>query len=409
MATVLRSSFSTRAAIAVPSFLKVGGDVAQKAVVTPMFEVVSGALQPPKVPVKVQSRYGLPGALDPLTNTLLPKYLSDPKDGFPARLIAKVAEGNREGPEVAHESDDVGEWARALKPHLDEMLPKHGVVIIEGMSAMVQTPEIFNRFMENIKDIYDCRNFMEGRSMTSTSVANLVRTGSDDHPSYTIEPHNEYNVAAALRPRKLFLSCSIEPTDGGEWVISDSADILKRLPKHVVEKFKKLGARYEVFYPSQAEGVYNHWQGNIAPTREAAEAYLARSGCEWTWDYNGIEGSLLIHRVLPALVPHPDEPDGPLLWFNQIHAHHRTFYQDCHPDFEGQTKGPWPVDTKYGDGSEIEDETISYIREAVWAASVSVPMKLGNLVVVDNYRALHGRLGFEPGTPRQSLVSIIYA
>jgi hypothetical protein len=53
--------------------------------------------------------------------------------------------------------------------------------------------------MENIKDIYDCRNFMEGRSMTSSSVANLVRTGSDDHPAYTIEPHNEYNVASAHR------------------------------------------------------------------------------------------------------------------------------------------------------------------------------------------------------------------
>eukprot|EP01083_Nonionella_stella_P135663 412694_1 len=95
---------------------------------------------------------------------------------------------------------------------------------------------------------------MEGRSMTSHNVANLVRTGSDDHPAYTIEPHNEYNVAAALRPRKLFLSCSIEPTHGGEWVISDSSEILKNMPKAIVEKFRDLGARYEIFYPTQSEG-----------------------------------------------------------------------------------------------------------------------------------------------------------
>lgn len=72
--------------------------------------------------------------------------------------------------------------------------------------------------------------------MTSSNVANLIRTGSDDHPAYTIEPHNEYNVASANRPRKLFLSCSVEPTDGGEWVISDSSAILKNMPTHIVEK-----------------------------------------------------------------------------------------------------------------------------------------------------------------------------
>lgn len=39
-----------------------------------------------------------------------------------------------------------------------------------------------------------------------------------------------------------------------------------------------------------------------------------------------------------------------------------SLFKDCHPDFEGQTEGPWPVHTKYGDGTEIEDETISAIR-----------------------------------------------
>ena len=72
-------------------------------------------------------------------------------------------------------------------------------------------------------------------------------------------------------------------------------------------------------------------------------------------------------------------------------AHHRTFYQDCHPDFEGaDPAGPWPVDCKYGDGSVIEDETLSKIRQVVYESSVAVPMTLGCLMVVDNYAALHG-------------------
>jgi hypothetical protein len=250
--------------------------------------------------------------------------------------------------------------------------------------------------------------------MTSTAVAAMVRTGSDDHPAYTIEPHNEYMVAAAQRPRKLFLLCDVEPTDGGEWVITDADALHKSLPPAVVEKFARLGVKYEVFYPSEGPGVYNHWQGNIAPTKEAAEAYLQRSGCEWAWDHAGVPGSLLIHRVLPALAAHPDElaalgDQAPLRWFNQIQAHHRTFYQDCHPDFEQQTTGPWPVHTKYGDGTEIEEEVLAEIRRCAWEASVAVPMTKGALLCVDNYRALHGRISFKPGTPRRSLVSIIYA
>jgi len=187
---------------------------------------------------------------------------------------------------------------------------------------------------------------------------------------------------------------------------------MRSIPPDIVAKFQRLGVRYEIFYPPQSPEVYNHWQGNIAPTKELAEAYLRRSGCDWSWDHAGVKDSLLIHRVLPPFVHHPDEADkegAEVRWFNQIHAHHRTFYQDCHPDFESKVDGPWPVHTKYGDGTEIEAEVLATVREAVWAASVAVPMELGCLMCVDNYRALHGRLGFVPGTPRQSLVSIIYA
>ena len=312
-----------------------------------------------------------------------------------------VASGACEDPRAA---------ARALKPELDALLPKHGVAMVYGLEGALKDAASFSAFMETIKSEYDCKQFMEGRSMTSHDVAAFVRTGSDDHPAYTIEPHNEYNVAAKHRPRKLFLVCSEEPTDGGEWVISDSAAILRDMPRDVVAKFAELGVRYEIHYPTRANADYNNWQDNIAETREAAEAYLLRAGCEWSWDED--DGSLLIYRVHPALQAIPDGPDaGALAWFNQIHAHHATFYKDCHPDFETRPdpSAPWPVHTLYGDGSEIEESTLAAIRRVVWESSVAVPLAKGCLMVVDNYRALHGRMGFTPGTPRETLVSIIYA
>ena len=347
-------------------------------------------------PVAVQSHYGLPGAARPGTNALLPVALAPPRADFPAVV---EAEG------VVSAADSAWKWAQALRPVLNEMLPKHGIVAVQGLDECIGHPEGFTRFMEAIKAEYSCSKFMEGRSMTSTQVTDLVRTGSDDHPAYTIEPHNEYNVAAKHRPRKLFLVCSEEPTDGGEWCVTDGAAVLADMPADIVESFAaKGGVRYEIWYPSEAPGVYNHWQENIAPTREEAEAYLARSGCEWEWDDMN---NLTIVRTDPAVSPHPDT--GETCWFNQVHAHHRTFYMDCHPDFEGRdVDSNWPVHTKYGDGSEIADDDIARIREVVWNNTVAVPLTKGLLMCVDNYRALHGRMSFTPGTPRQSLVSIIY-
>ena len=92
-----------------------------------------------------------------------------------------------------------------LKPQLDKLLPHSGVVVIDGLDKCMEADYVyrFTQFMESMKGTYGCTKFMEGRSMTSTQMSDLVRTGSDDHPAYTIEPHNEYNVAAKHRPREL--------------------------------------------------------------------------------------------------------------------------------------------------------------------------------------------------------------
>ncbi|KAK3238423.1 hypothetical protein CYMTET_51565 [Cymbomonas tetramitiformis] len=273
---------------------------------------------------------------------------------------------------------------------------------------MKTDPVAFSAFMKEMKAEYECEKFMEGRSMTSSTVAD---ERSDDDPRYTIEPHNEYMVAAKgmckrERPKKVFLVCGQEPNygNGGEWIISDSRAITKQMEPTVLNKFKALETRYEIYYPTKAKASYNCWEENIAPTKEEAEAYLTRAGCDWTWNE---DDSILIHRNLPCVAEHPQT--GEVLWFNQIQTHHATFYKDAHPDFVDHDESiPWPVHTKYGNGEEIEEDTLNHIREVVWANTVAVPLRLGDLLVVDNYAALHGRMGFSLESPRQTFVSILY-
>ena len=169
---------------------------------------------------------------------------------------------------------------------------------------------------------------------------------------------------------------------------------------------------------------------NIACNKEEAEIYLAGAGCQWDWQD---DDSLLIHRVLPAVVDHPHT--GERVWFNQIQAHHNTFYKDCHPHFSDEddaSVGHWPVHTKYGDGTEIETETLEHIRgkhpnlsleifvprffcniplhvsDVTWNNTVAVHCKKGCLLVLDNYLTMHGRMGYTPDTPRKTFVSITY-
>lgn len=49
----------------------------------------------------------------------------------------------------------------------------------------------------------------------------------------------------------------------------------------------------------------------------------------------------------------------------------------------------------YGDGSEVEEDVLQHIRAVTWECTIGFQWKTGDLLVVDNYLALHGRLGFK--------------
>jgi hypothetical protein len=249
---------------------------------------------------------------------------------------------------------------------------------------------------------------MQGRSMTSTQISDVARTSSDEPPSYTIEPHNEYHTAGL--PHKIILWCQEGPKEGGEWPLSDGRAILRDLDPAVVEELERREVKYKVFYHSKENATYNSWQGNLGPTKEAVEAYLGGLGYEWQWHE---DDAITYSKNLPVTVPHPKT--GEKVWFNQVHAHHWTFYAS-HPRFEGKSAGgadndrigDWPVHVTYGDGATIPEDVIAHIRETVWRNTVSVPLAPGNMLVCDNHLSLHGRMSFPEGDTRKVFVSAAY-
>jgi hypothetical protein len=251
---------------AAPSFMlgkaKDGAAAAQASIT---FTQIETGVAPPLAPVQVAGRPHLPAC----NGKGLPAFLSNPTPTFPLALQA------------SGDVTDLKRSARSLKAMLDDKLTTHPAIVVHGLG--LDDPEQFSSFMQTVKAEYDCSKFMGGRSMTSTNVAQQVRlvvrvvarsqahtqpllqvrTGSDDDPRYTIEPHNgldcsnaplffgltsctcsEYNVASLHRPRKLFLVVGEEPTHGGEWPITDGRKVFAQLDQAVIDKFEEHGVRY---------------------------------------------------------------------------------------------------------------------------------------------------------------------
>lgn len=346
--------------------------------------------------VRVRDRMHLPASVDPN----LPKFVAVCGPEFPARYVCNSAD----------EDWDLEDWGNAVKSSMDDHLLTHGAMLFRGLPIENHDElSIFARYLKlPLKepaapgDDTFCRN-MQGRSMQSKSVSDTVRTASDEPPAYTIEPHNEYHTAAF--PKRLLLYCVKGPEVGGEWICSDGRAILQSLRPDVVKKFEEHGATYRVFYESKdTSNRYTNWQTNIAPTKPEVEAYLTKKGYEWKW---GEDDSLAYWATFPAVVPHAKT--GERTWFNQIHAHHKTFYT-THPFFDGKPvpEDRWPVHCTYGNGTEIEPEVLSHIRKTVWEHSVTIKPSPGDLLVCDNYLSLHGRMSFPADIEREVYVIAAY-
>ena len=111
-------------------------------------------------------------------------------------------------------------------------------------------------------------------------------------------------------------------------------------------------------------------------------------------------GIIDFHEVLPAVFAHPTT--GEPLWFNGVHTNHKSYYEEA---YHVDTSDGSPMHTTYADGVTIPEATIATIRAAVWNHSVALQLSTGDLVIVDNMLASHGRMGWISNAPRQVLLT----
>ena len=105
----------------------------------------------------------------------MPQYINGPSELFPSQL--KV-----EAPEGTEEELDVWELADATREYLDEHLTDHGAILLQQL-PLNGVPD-FSEFVRALgwrtSSTGDYLKNMQGRSMSSTVLTDLVRTSSDE-------------------------------------------------------------------------------------------------------------------------------------------------------------------------------------------------------------------------------------
>ncbi|XP_077977805.1 dapdiamide synthesis protein DdaC-like [Glandiceps talaboti] len=350
---------------------------------------------PPQTTAVLAGRDWLPGAKS--KGCQFPQYMASPTENLPAVYQCKESS--------QRSLDDLAKEAREI---LEDELHIHGAMLFRNLP--LPNGATFSKFISGLG--YTMMGY-EGGSGVRHKVEKDVLTASNDPPEYSIEPHNEMAyfsdqdtvpTEGKYIPCMVFFYCDVpaQPGQGGESVICDNRDVLPKLNPQLVDKVRKVGVKYFRHLPERKSDGYDSWQETfITEDKAVVEKFLKGRRMDYQWEK---DGSLSYWYTLPGFVTHPKT--GEDVWFNHIHAHHASYFK-YHPMWShlDLPDNRYPFHSYYGDGSELEEETVQHVRNVLWNVAVGCQLQKGDVVAVDNVYVQHARLGFSG--ERKLLVSLV--
>ncbi len=298
-------------------------------------------------------------------------------------------------PLVAHPAApgvDLAGWAAANRDRLDGWLDTHGGVLFRGFE--VASAEAFQQVVAAVAG--DALEYRE-RSTPRQQVTGNIYTSTEYPQTEHIPLHCENSYAHTWPLRLMFYSAQPALT-GGETPIADCRRVLARLSPRVRDRFEERGVRY---VRNLGGGLGLDWRTAFqTEDRAEVEAYCRSGGYQHRWAGDRLH----LSRVGPAVVRHPRT--GERTWFN----HAVLFHLSSLPPGVAEAllaeygEAGLPNNTYYGDGAPIEPAVLAELRAAYAAETVQFPWQRGDVLVIDNMLAAHGRAPFTG--PRRTLVAM---
>lgn len=274
----------------------------------------------------------------------------------------------------------VEDEARALAL---QIMQNTGGVLFRGFT--VSSPLEFKRFAASFGKPLGSYEF--GSTPRSKVFSGVY--SSTEYPAYQSIPlHNEQSYTSQW-PEWIWFHCMKPSSTGGETPIADSRLVFQRIPETIREEFL---AKELLYVRNYSESLDLPWQQVFnTQDRNQVERYCKNQGIDWEWKANG---ELRTQQRCQAAVQHPQT--GEWVWFNQAHLFHISAVE---PDLRATLtsavgEDSLPRNVYFGDGSPIPDATLDRIRAVYSETAVAFPWQAGDVLMLDNLLAAHGRNPF---------------
>lgn len=291
-------------------------------------------------------------------------------------------------------ANDFINWYSEHEEFVKQSMLEHGVVVFKGTG--LDTREDFADFSRIA--IRNPLQYVNGNS-PRTKVSDITYTSTEFPAEAFISLHNEMSYSS-LFPEKVIFFCLNPPQAGGETPILNGATFFNKLNPELVKDFSEKNIKY-IRNLHGGSGIGPSWQDTFeTDDRAAVEAFCTANGIGFEWS----DDALRLEQLGPSLLRHP--VTGKRVWFNQADQFHpsnnpKEIYETMKECYE---EDEFPINARFSDNSSISEEALEHIREVSKKEMIAMTWEKGDVMVVDNLGALHGRNPFEG--PRTILVSM---
>jgi hypothetical protein len=297
---------------------------------------------------------------------------------------------------LCEEPTTLEDSVRWVQEHSEELLrqaSESGAILFRGFP--LATPEEFDAFISG----FELENFPYLESLSNAVRINKtprVFTANEAPPDVSIFLHHEM-AQTPVYPTRLFFFCQKAAEQGGATPLCRSDvlwdEIKRNLPTFAAQCESK-GLKYSNVMPSTddlASGMGRSWQSTLrAKTKEEAEDRLRGLRYSWVWEENGC-----LRATTPILPAVEDLGDGRKSFFNQLIAAFQGWKDERNDPSKAIT---------FGDGTRLDRSDVDWLTRRADELCFDVPWQAGDVALVDNMVAMHGRRTFS-GT-RQVLASL---
>jgi alpha-ketoglutarate-dependent taurine dioxygenase len=273
-------------------------------------------------------------------------------------------------------------WAKSRQFLLAELL-RYGALLFRGFS--IQAPRDFEKFVRDFSG-RKLLNYAGGVS-PRIELGGGVYSSTEYPAQYTLSLHNELSYSSRY-PEQVYFCCVTAPETGGETPIGDSRTILKNIDPKIVREFKAKKIKYERNLQGDPGSGYS-WQDAFETSdRAAVENYCRKIGAEFEWKAGG--GGLRLSEIRPATALHP--ATGEEVWFNQADGFHPS-------NLDAETlsninEEDLRLNARFGDGTPLDVSMLDHIRAVMQKEMTVFQWREGDVLVLDNMLAAHGRMPF---------------